>query len=76
MRGKPGSRRAGIFREGGDKSKGEPASMNDAIATGMLIKLMKSGQVQRCEQDGKKTGGWELTDKEFHRRRDDITLGS
>lgn len=69
------SRRGGIFRESGDKSKGEPTSMNDAIATGMLIKLMKAGRVQRCEQDGKKVGGWEMTDEEFQRRRDDVSIG-
>ncbi len=69
------SKRAGIFRESGDPSKGEPKSMNDAVATGMLIKLMKQGRVQRCEQQDKKVGGWELTDEEFERRRDDVEIG-
>ncbi len=69
------SRRSGIFREGGDIDRGEPKSMNDAIATGLLIKLMKEGSVQRCPQSGNKRGGWELTEQEFTRRRDDVRIG-
>ena len=63
------SRRAGIFRERGIEN-----IMNDAIATGMLVKLRDQGKVQRCEQPSKR-GGWELTDSEFASRRDDVTLG-
>lgn len=63
------SRRAGIFREGGG---GNPiASMNDAIVTGLLIKLYRAGKVEQCEQEGGR-GGWKLTDAEFDRRRDDV----
>lgn len=64
------SQRAGVFRKGGDPRKGEPKSMNDAIATGMLIKLMKAGRVTRCKQHSG-GGGWELTDAEFSIRRAD-----
>lgn len=63
------SRRAGIFREG---DGGNPiASMNDAIVTGLLIKLYRAGKVEQCEQEGGR-GGWKLTDAEFDRRRDDV----
>lgn len=66
------SKRAGIFREGGG---GDPiASMNDAIATGLLIKLYRAGKVEQCEQEGGR-GGWRLTDAEFNRRRDDVQFG-
>lgn len=68
------SRSAGLFRESGDESRGEPKSMNDAIATGILIKLMKAGRVDRCEQSPGR-GGWELTDNEFEQRRDDVDVG-
>lgn len=65
------SKRAGIFREPGG---GDPiAAMNDAIATGLLIKLYRAGKVEQCGQKpGKDTGGWRLTDTEFDRRRDDV----
>lgn len=63
------SRRAGIFREGGG---GNPiASMNDAIVTGLLIKLYGAGKVEQCRQPGGR-GGWQLTEAEFNRRRDDV----
>ncbi len=62
------SRRAGIFRE-----RGIQDIMNDAIATGLLVKLSDQRRVQRCTQANNK-GGWELTDAEFQIRRDDIQL--
>jgi hypothetical protein len=58
--------RAGIFRE-----RGTPNIMNDAIATGILVKLFDDGKVERCEQPSGR-GGWKLTDAEFARRRDEI----
>ena len=64
-------RRAGIFGEKGDGNKGAPAAFNDAIVTGMLIKLIHAGRVQRCNQVQDKRG-WELTDAEFNIRRDDV----
>ena len=60
------SRKAGIFRE-----RGEPDIINDAIVTGVLIKLNTEGRVQRCTQSNNR-GGWELTDSEFALRRDDV----
>ena len=60
------SRRAGVFRE-----RGKEDIMNDAIATGILVKLLDEKKVQRCKQDNGR-GGWELTDDEFQRRRDDV----
>lgn len=63
------SRRAGIFRERGIEN-----IMNDAIATGILVKLRDQNKVIRCEQDSGR-GGWELTDQEYERRRDDVNLG-
>ena len=60
------SRRAGVFRE-----RGSEDIMNDAIATGILVKLLDENKVRRCKQDNGK-GGWELTPEEFKRRRDDI----
>lgn len=65
-------RRAGIFREKGDSVRGAPAAMNDAIVSGILIKLVHAGRVQRC--DNPKTGkrGYELSDSEFEQRRDDV----
>ncbi len=70
------SRRAGIFREGGSGEPGSVASMNDAIVTGLMVKLHKAGKVERCTQGGGggRRGGWKLTDEEFARRRDDVTL--
>lgn len=61
------SRRAGIFREGGGGGSNIRA-MNDAIVTGMLVKLRKEGKVERCEQRPG-VGGWKLTEAEFERRR-------
>lgn len=66
------SRRAGIFRDGGGGG-GNVAAMNDAIATGMLIKLFNAGKVERCQQSPGR-GGWKLTEAEFNRRRDDVRL--
>lgn len=60
------SRRAGIFRD-----RGKHDIINDAVTTGMLVKLNEHGKVDRCKQSGGR-GGWELTDEEFKRRRDDI----
>ena len=59
------SERAGIFRD-----RGKVNIMNDAITTGMLVKLNDQGKVKRCKQS-KSVGGWELTDDEFKRRRKD-----
>ena len=60
------SRRAGIFRD-----RGKENIMNDAIATGLLVKLSDENKVLRCEQESGR-GGWELTDTEFQSRRDDV----
>jgi hypothetical protein len=60
------SKRSGIFRE-----RGSANIMNDAIATGILIKLNESGRVERCTQNNKKVGGWQLTKKEYDIRKDD-----
>lgn len=60
------SRRAGIFRD-----RGKENIMNDAIATGFLVKLSDENKVLRCEQESGR-GGWELTDTEFQSRRDDV----
>ena len=68
------SRRSGIFREGGFAQK----SGNDAIVWGMLNKLAKFNRVQKCPQNKAnptKTDGWQLTDDEFTRRRDDSIDG-
>ncbi len=59
------SRRAGIFRE-----RGVVDIMNDAIATGVLVKLTDEGKVRRCQQHDTQRGGWELTESEFELRRD------
>ena len=59
------SKRAGIFRD-----KAKDIGMNDAIVTGVLIKLYKENKVVRCKQNSR--GGWALSDEEFVRRRDDI----
>ena len=45
--------------------------MNDAIVHGILIKLQIENRVQRCTQANNRQG-WELTDSEFNKRRDDI----
>ena len=45
--------------------------INDAIVTGLLVKLANANRVQRCTQPNQR-GGWELTDKEFNIRRDDV----
>ena len=50
------SRRAGIFRD-----RGIVNIMNDAIATGVLVKLHDDGKVVRCIQHGTTRGGWELS---------------
>ena len=63
------SRRAGIFRD-----RGQVNIINDAIATGILVKLFDEGRVQRCQQHDTERGGWELTDAEFEVRRDDVNL--
>ena len=62
------SRRAGIFR-----SRGNTDVMNDAIVHGILVKLADGDRVQRCTQRNNR-GGWEMTDKEFAERRDDVGL--
>ncbi|RKU28967.1 hypothetical protein C6497_07165 [Candidatus Poribacteria bacterium] len=56
------SRRAGIFREPGHSMKGG----NDAIAWGILGKLIKENRVIKVDQ------GFKLTDEEFELRRDDV----
>lgn len=61
------SRRAGIFRD-----RGEVNIINDAITTGVLIKLHDEGRVQRCTQPNGR-GGWDLTDHKFALRRDDVS---
>lgn len=61
------SRRAGIFRD-----RGEVDIINDAITTGVLIKLHAERRVQRCTQPNNR-GGWNLTDHEFALRRDDVS---
>ena len=61
------SRRAGIYRE-----RGAINAMNDAIVTGLLVKMHEQGRVARCKQESTKRGGWELTDKEYGLRRDDV----
>lgn len=60
------SRKAGIFRDAGGGG-GNVANLNDAIATGVLIKLQKEGKVERCEQPNNR-GGWRLTSDELERR--------
>ena len=60
------SKRTGIFRD-----RGEVNIMNDAIVTGILVKLSEQKRVERCTQP-RGRGGWELTDSEFMKRRDDI----
>ena len=59
------SKRGGIFREGGREN-----TLHDAISFGILVKLHNANRVERCTQPNG-TGGWKLTDKEFHERRED-----
>lgn len=58
--------RAGIFRE-----RGVLNIINDAIVTGVLVKLHDDGKVEKCSQPSGR-GGWKLTDAEFARRRDEV----
>ena len=47
--------------------------MNDAIVTGLLVKLHEQERVQKCAKDPAKPDkedGWELTEKEFESRCD------
>lgn len=67
------SRKAGIFRDRGEGIVSEGGIINDAIATGLLVKLHLEGRVQRCTQTHNNRGGWELTDQEFALRRDDVS---
>lgn len=64
------SKRSGIFRDRGDVN-----IMNDAIATGILVKLSDQNRVERCEQQGRRRGGWRISDAEYERRREDIEFG-
>lgn len=61
------SRKAGIFRDRGDVN-----IINDAIVTGILVKMADEGRVSRCQQAGANRGGWELTNREYAQRRDDV----
>ena len=63
------SKRAGIFRDRGTQNM-----MNDAITTGLLVKLASEGRVERCTQRNG-LGGWNLTADEFAVRRDDLPHG-
>ena len=60
------SRRAGIYRE-----RGVVDIMNDAITTGLLVKLHSENRVERCTQSHANRGGWQLIYNEFISRRDD-----
>lgn len=60
------SKRAGIFRDRGTEN-----IMNDAITTGLLVKLATEKRVERCKQKNGR-GGWGLTQSEFAARRDDL----
>ena len=46
--------------------------MNDAIVWGVLNKLSEKGGVQSCNQPNGRRG-FELSDKEFSLRRDDVS---
>ena len=48
------SKRAGIYRD-----RGSSNMMNDAISTGLLVKLESERRVKRCKQRNNQ-GGWEL----------------
>ena len=67
------SRRSGIFSDRGVGIVSQTGIMNDAIVTGVLVMLCIEGRVQRCTQTHAGRGGWELTDREFARRRDDVS---
>ena len=68
------SRRAGIFRDRGEGIVSERGILNDAIVTGVLVKLFLENRVVRCQQTHQPSrGGWELTDSEFTLRRDDVS---
>ena len=58
------SRRAEIYRD-----RGVDDIMNDAITTGLLVKLQSENRVERCIQSRANRGGWELTYNEFISRR-------
>lgn len=62
------SKRAGIYRERGSEN-----IMNDAIVMGMLAKLVTEERVRRRTQENNR-GGWELTDEEYNRRKDDVAI--
>ena len=64
-------KRTGIFRDRGEGIVGEKGILNDAIVHGVLVKLTVERRVDRCDQPNGR-GGWELTDKEFETRRDDV----
>ena len=59
------SKRTSIHRD-----RGKHDIMNDAIVTGLLVKMCDQDRVKRCTQASGR-GGWELTDDEFDRRSDD-----
>ena len=68
------SRRAGIFRERGEGVVSEEGMLNDAMVTGVLVKLAMEGKVQRCTQTrASHQLGWEITGREFDMRRDDAS---
>ena len=60
------SKRGGIYRD-----RGVVNIVNDAIVTGILVKLHEEKRVERCTQHDVNRGGWEMTDLEFELRRDD-----
>ncbi|MEM7072286.1 MAG: HNH endonuclease signature motif containing protein [Pseudomonadota bacterium] len=62
------SRRAGIFREPGYATK----QGNDHIIWGILNSLVKDNLITKCDQKNKRPG-WELTQKAFERRNDEIS---
>lgn len=65
------SRHAGIFRDRLERAKDGVMVPADGIVWGILGKLLREGRVQRCTQIKRDGGGWELTDQEFGRRRND-----
>ena len=62
------SKRAGIYRKGGVGLK----NANEWLTHAILSKLFGQSRVERCTQHEKDAGGWELTNEEFERRRDDV----
>jgi len=70
------SKRAGIFRKPGEGIRGAPGAFNDAIVTGVLIKLIRANKVERCDINlgSGKGDGWTLSEDEFNTRRDDVDL--